>query len=100
MTCNTYDFSKLTPLLYFSLDLSHQGTTMKKHIRITIGSVLAALGIIFFIIPGSMFVLLIGLMTLSYDIPKAREWLRWCQNAMTKSARKLDAFLLNRKFKG
>ncbi|MDP5031748.1 PGPGW domain-containing protein [Paraglaciecola sp.] len=72
---------------------------MKKHIRITVGSVFAAFGIIFFILPGSMFVLLLGLMMLSYDVPKAREWLRWCQNAMSQSARKLDAYLLKRKFK-
>ena len=72
---------------------------MKKHIRIVIGGIFAAFGLIFFIIPGSMFVLIIGLMMLSYDIPKARNCLRWCQNAMTKSARKLDSFLLNKKFK-
>jgi hypothetical protein len=72
---------------------------MKKHVRIALGSLLAAFGIIFFILPGSMFVLLLGFMMLSYDVPKAREWLRWCQNAMAKSARKLDAFLLRRKLK-
>lgn len=71
---------------------------MKRHVRIAMGSVLAAFGIIFFILPGSMFVLLLGFMLLSYDVPKARVWLRWCQNAMTKSARKLDAQLLRRKF--
>jgi hypothetical protein len=70
---------------------------MKKKIRIAFGAVFALVGLVFFIIPGSMLVLLIGLMMLSYDIPKARTWLRWCQNAMSKSARKLDAFLLSRK---
>ena len=72
---------------------------MKKHLRITAGSILTAAGIIFFILPGSMFVLILGLMMLSYDVPKARNSLRWCQNAMSKSARKLDAYLLNRKLK-
>ena len=72
---------------------------MKKHLRITAGSILTAAGIIFFILPGSMFVLILGLMMLSYDVPQARNSLRWCQTAMSKSARKLDAFLLNRKLK-
>lgn len=72
---------------------------MKKKFRIALGSILALFGVVFFILPGSMFVLLLGLMMLSYDIPKARDWLRLCQNAMSKSARKLDTFILNRKFK-
>jgi uncharacterized protein YqgC (DUF456 family) len=72
---------------------------MHKKLRIAVGSILAFVGIVFFILPGSMFILLLGLMMLSYDIPKAREWLRWCQSAMSRSARKLDAFLLKRKLK-
>ena len=72
---------------------------MKKQLRITVGGLLALFGIVFFILPGSMFVLLLGLIMLSYDFPKAREMLRWCQKSMSKSARKLDAFLLSRKFK-
>lgn len=77
-----------------------QDIAMKKHIRISAGGILVLFGIIFFVIPGSMFILLLGLMMLSYDVPKARAWLRWCQNSMAKSARKLDAYLLSRKFKG
>jgi len=72
---------------------------MHKKLRIAVGSILAIVGIVFFILPGSMFVLVLGLMLLSYDVPKAREWLRWCQGAMSRSARKLDAFLLKRKLK-
>ncbi|WP_339722399.1 tellurium resistance protein TerC [uncultured Paraglaciecola sp.] len=72
---------------------------MKKKIRITLGSLLAIFGVVFFILPGSIFVLLLGLVMLSYDVPKARQWLRICQNAMSKSARKLDKIILDRKLK-
>jgi hypothetical protein len=72
---------------------------MKKKLRITFGSLLAIFGVVFFILPGSMFVLLLGLVMLSYDIPKARDWLRSCQNAMSKSARKLDKLILDRKLR-
>ena len=72
---------------------------MKRQLRIAVGSILALAGIVFFILPGSIFLLLIGLVMLSFDFPKAREVLRWCQNSMSKSARRLDAFLLSRKFK-
>ena len=72
---------------------------MKKKLRITFGGLLAIFGVVFFIVPGSMFVLLLGLMLLSYDVPKARDWLRTCQKAMTKSARKLDKIILDRKLR-
>ena len=72
---------------------------MKKKLRIAFGALLAAFGVIFFILPGSMFVLLLGLLMLSYDVPKARDWLRTCQNTMSKSARKLDKMILDRKLK-
>jgi hypothetical protein len=72
---------------------------MKKKIRITLGCIFAGFGIVFFILPGSMFVLLLGLMMLSYDFPKARNLLKTCQKSMSNSARKLDRFLLNRKLK-
>jgi uncharacterized membrane protein YbaN (DUF454 family) len=73
---------------------------MKKRLRITLGALLAIFGVVFFILPGSIFVLLLGLVMLSYDVPKAREWLRTCQKAMSKSARKLDKIILDRKLKG
>lgn len=72
---------------------------MKKKIRIALGGVLAIFGVVFFILPGSMFVLLLGLIMLSYDVPKARGWLRTCQNVMAKSARKLDKLILDRKLR-
>jgi hypothetical protein len=72
---------------------------MKKQIRILAGGLFTALGFIFFILPGSMFVLLLGLLMLSYDFPKARHWLGICQKSMAKSARKLDKFLLDHKLK-
>ncbi|WP_299079658.1 tellurium resistance protein TerC [uncultured Paraglaciecola sp.] len=72
---------------------------MKKKFRIALGSLFALFGVVFFILPGSMFVLLAGLIMLSYDLPKAREWLRICQNAMSHSARKLDKALLDRKLR-
>ncbi|MBL4629775.1 MAG: tellurium resistance protein TerC [Paraglaciecola sp.] len=72
---------------------------MKKKLRIIVGSACALFGVIFFILPGSMFVLLLGLVMLSYDFPKARNWLRICQKSMSKSARKLDKMLLNRKLR-
>jgi TRAP-type mannitol/chloroaromatic compound transport system permease small subunit len=74
-------------------------TNIKKTLRITLGALLALLGAVFFFLPGSIFVLLLGLVMLSYDVPKARAWLRTCQNAMSMSARKLDKIILDRKFK-
>lgn len=72
---------------------------MKKKIRITAGCILAGFGVVFFILPGSMFMLVLGLMMLSYDFPVARNWLKKCQRIMSNSARKLDSFLLNRKLR-
>ena len=72
---------------------------MKKKLRIALGSLLAIFGVVFFILPGSIFILLLGLLMLSYDVPKARDWLRTCQNAMSKSARKLDKMILERKLR-
>jgi hypothetical protein len=70
---------------------------MKKKLRLALGGLLALFGVVFFILPGSIFVLLLGLLMLSYDVPKARDWLRTCQNIMSKSARKLDKIILDRK---
>ena len=72
---------------------------MKKKLRIAFGSLLAIFGVVFFILTGSIFILLLGLVMLSYDVPKARDWLRTCQKAMAKSARKLDKIILDRKLK-
>jgi hypothetical protein len=75
-------------------------TNMNKKFRIAFGALLAMFGIVFFVLPGSILVLLLGLFMLSYDVPKARVWLRACQNVMSKSARKLDKIILDRKLKG
>jgi len=76
-----------------------KAANMKKKLRIALGGLLAIFGVVFFIIPGSMFILLLGLLMLSYDVPRAKGWLRTCQNLMSKSARKLDKIILDRKLK-
>ena len=72
---------------------------MTKHLRISLGALLLTASIILFILPGSILFMLAGLAILSYDLPKARAWLRTCQAGMSRSARKLDSILLKRKFK-
>ncbi|GAB2701535.1 tellurium resistance protein TerC [Aliiglaciecola sp. 3_MG-2023] len=72
---------------------------MKKTIRIALGAVLSAVGIVFAILPGSILFLIGGLVLLSYDIPFARKCLAKCQNSMSVNARRLDRFLLNRKYR-
>jgi hypothetical protein len=72
---------------------------VSKQIRISLGALLVTAGIVFFIIPGSMLFVLLGLAILSCDLPHARSWLKTCQKSMSRSARKLDSFLLNRKLK-
>ncbi|UAA40471.1 tellurium resistance protein TerC [Paraneptunicella aestuarii] len=69
-----------------------------KSLRITLGSVLAGIGVVFFILPGSILFLIAGLLLLSYDVPAARKWLTHCQNAMSKGARKLDKLLAKRRY--
>jgi hypothetical protein len=70
---------------------------MNKKIRIVFGALLCVFGVMFFILPGSIFVLILGLLMLSFDFPKARKVLAVCQKTMATSARKLDRFLLDRK---
>jgi hypothetical protein len=72
---------------------------MKKKLRIALGGLLAIFGVVFFILPGSILVLLVGLLMLSYDVPKARDWLRTCQNVMSKSASKLDKLILDKRLR-
>lgn len=72
---------------------------MKKTLRISAGSVLVAIGVVFFILPGSILFLVAGLFMLSFDVPLARQWLERCQKGMARSARVLDRFLLSRKLK-
>ena len=70
---------------------------MIKAIRITLGALLAVAGVVLTSIPGSTLLILAGLVVLSYDIPKARVWLKVVQGSMQRGARKLDTFLLSRK---
>lgn len=70
-----------------------------KYVRLTLGGLLFSAGIVLTILPGSILLVIAGLMLLSYDWPRARGWLTYCQNSMTKSAKKLDRFLLLRKMR-
>jgi uncharacterized membrane protein YbaN (DUF454 family) len=72
---------------------------MKKKLRIALGGLLAIFGVVFFILPGSILVLLAGLWMLSYDVPRARDWLRTCQKVMSKSASKLDKLILDKRLR-
>lgn len=68
-----------------------------KTFRTIIGMTLCIVGIIFTIIPGSILLVLAGLILLSYDYPMARRWLKSVQNVVSVGARKLDSWLLNRR---
>jgi len=70
---------------------------MKKTIRLSLGAILFLTGIVLTLLPGSILLVIGGLMLLSYDWPRARLWLRFFQNQMARSARRLDQLLLNRK---
>lgn len=72
---------------------------MGKTFRIGLGTIMVAAGVIFFILPGSILFLLGGLLMLSYDVPRARNWLKVCQNNMATGARKLDRYILHRKLR-
>ncbi|WJG10888.1 PGPGW domain-containing protein [Aliiglaciecola sp. LCG003] len=72
---------------------------MIKYMRITLGAILTAAGVVFAILPGSSLFLLSGLVVLSYDLPVARNWLRKCQSMMASGARKLDRLMLNRRLR-
>lgn len=72
---------------------------MIKIIRLSLGSILFIGGIILTLLPGSIFLVIGGLMLLSYDWPRARGWLQFFQNQMSASARKLDRLLLNRRLR-
>ncbi|WP_394220497.1 PGPGW domain-containing protein [Alteromonas gracilis] len=68
-------------------------------LRLTLGALLFAGGIILTLLPGSILLVIGGLVLLSYDWPKARGWLKYSQKTMTVSARKVDRFLLMRKLR-
>ena len=70
---------------------------MNKSLRMSIGVLLVAIGVIFFILPGSILFLIAGLTLLSIDVPIARRWLKKCQSMASKSAKSIDRWLLKRK---
>ncbi|MBC3764296.1 tellurium resistance protein TerC [Neptunicella marina] len=73
---------------------------MKRIVRISAGSLLILFGLVtFFILPGSILLILLGLVILSYDVPVAKGYIKTCQRIMRESAVRIDRFLLNRKYK-
>ncbi len=68
-------------------------------VRLTLGAILFVGGIVLTLLPGSILLVVGGLVLLSYDWPKARNWLKYSQKTMTTSARKIDRFLLMRKLR-
>ncbi|BCO19363.1 tellurium resistance protein TerC [Alteromonas sp. McT4-15] len=68
-------------------------------IRLTLGALLLVSGIVLTLLPGSILLVISGLVLLSYDWPRARTWLKYSQRTMTTGARKLDRFLLMRKLR-
>tara|TARA_B100001063_G_C16502187_1_gene422631 strand:- start:295 stop:558 length:264 start_codon:yes stop_codon:yes gene_type:complete len=80
---------------YFQL----AGKVIVKIVRLTLGGILFIGGIILTLLPGSILLVIGGLVLLSYDWPRARGWLKISQNMMTSSARRIDRVLLMRKFR-
>ncbi len=72
---------------------------MLRNLRIAMGVLLAVIGVVFAILPGSILFLLAGLVLLSMEFPKMRKGLWGCQKAMQRSAQKLDRYFLNRKLR-
>ena len=70
-----------------------------KIVRIGLGAVLFIGGIVLTLLPGSILFVLAGLVLLSYDWPRAGHVLRYFQNQMSKGARRLDRYLLDRKLR-
>ena len=67
--------------------------------RLTLGSILFVGGIALTLLPGSILLVVAGLVLLSYDWPRARGWLKYSQKTMSLGARKIDRFLLMRKLR-
>jgi hypothetical protein len=70
-----------------------------KALRLTFGALLLVSGIILTLLPGSILLVISGLVLLSYDWPRARGWLKISQKSMVYGAKKLDRFMLMRKLK-
>jgi hypothetical protein len=70
-----------------------------KFIRSLLGGVLVLLGIVLTILPGSTILILAGLVLISIDYKYPRAKLRILQKSLGRASRKLDRFLLKRKFR-
>ncbi|MDC8830831.1 tellurium resistance protein TerC [Alteromonas gilva] len=70
-----------------------------KVLRLTLGAVLFLGGLVLTLLPGSILLVIGGLLLMSYDWPRARSWLMFFQRQMSRSARRLDQILLNRKLR-
>ncbi|WP_218354912.1 PGPGW domain-containing protein [Alteromonas lipotrueiana] len=70
-----------------------------KILRLSLGALLMIVGVVLTLLPGSILLVIGGLVLLSYDWPPARRWLKVCQKAMRRSAVKVDALLLARKYR-
>ena len=68
-------------------------------LRLTLGALLFVGGIVLTLLPGSILLVISGLVLLSYDWPRARGWLKYSQKTMTIGARKVDRFFLMRKLR-
>ena len=71
---------------------------MGKYVGVVITSLLLFIGV-FFVLPGLMFLVLRGLMLLSYDYPSARGGFKSCQLTMSIAAHRIDRVLLTRKYR-
>lgn len=70
-----------------------------KLLRSAAAITLIILGIIFTILPGSILLVLGGLVLLSMDFPHAKKLLSKTQRATARTARRLDLILLKRKYR-
>ncbi|AWL12100.1 hypothetical protein HMF8227_01626 [Saliniradius amylolyticus] len=72
---------------------------MKRTFKLGLGAVLFILGTVFFFIPGTILLQVIGLFLLASEWSPARRFLKMGQKAMSRSARRLDSALLKRKLR-
>ncbi|MBT0586588.1 PGPGW domain-containing protein [Alteromonas oceanisediminis] len=70
---------------------------MNKTLRTIGGAALCITGVIFTVIPGSILLVIAGLVLLSMDHLAARKVLKRTQRSMTRSAAWLDRWLLSRR---
>ena len=72
---------------------------MKKLLITIVGGTLVFFGLLFIILPGpSIFLLLPGLVLLSFEYPIAKKWLKSLQKIIRKGAVMLDRAILRKKY--